>query len=149
MGKIYIRHAQQISTLFVDPPLKSFDLPSVTEDFDLVITSPYLRCRQTSQILSKGRPIYIDVRISEYLGNKNKIIDFDLNTQPIPPVNETLEEFTHRVDDHFNSIKDLPYRILIVTHSIVVRYLYQKLTGLTLVLHGKDVPFLNGFILEK
>ena len=147
---LYIRHAQQTHHA-LDPPIKiPFCPPNFNFDYDIIITSPYLRCRQTAILLNKNnKPIYVDVRISEFQGNKNYKHQFDSNTIPEPPYKETWQEFVLRIDEHYDEISKLSQKVLIVTHGLVVKYLEEKLTGKIKYKRGRDVPNLNGFIISK
>src|SRR3989338_9813464 len=78
----YIRHAQQTSHRVQDPPLKAVPAPGIVYiqgqpvivPYDYIITSPYLRCRSTARAINEkaGKPIFVDVRLSEYQAFKGK-----------------------------------------------------------------------------
>lgn len=68
----YIRHAQQTSHIR-DPHIKPFDPSAYRFTFDCIVCSPYQRTRETAIALNTSlTPIYVDVRISEYQGGKQK-----------------------------------------------------------------------------
>lgn len=57
----YIRHAQQQFPDYLDPPIINNPLP-LDIQFDFIICSPYMRCRQTAIALNiiRRKPIYVD-----------------------------------------------------------------------------------------
>jgi broad specificity phosphatase PhoE len=145
----FIRHAQQTSHREIDPPIIQAPSP-IDVPYDLIITSPYLRTRQTAQAVNGyQKPIYVDVRISEYQGHKApKKIQLDAGTipfNPIPLYNETWSECQKRLDQHWEYVKSLNQNVLVVTHGVVVNYIYEKITGKKMYKRGRDVPFGNGF----
>jgi broad specificity phosphatase PhoE len=145
----YIRHFEQSSHRIVDSEIKSPYL--VDYQYDYIISSPYLRCRQTAEFINSNtqKPIYVDVRISEYQGDKNlKTMNFDPSTLvfgPIPDNTETWEQCSKRLDDHLNYILSLQGNVLIITHGIVVRYMEEKFFGRSQYSRGRHVPFGRGF----
>jgi broad specificity phosphatase PhoE len=122
--------------------LKKFGCP------DLIITSPYLRTRETADIAQFTIfeltdifvPILYDSAIGEYLGNqKNVSLDTEVRPEtlihnPIPP--ETWEDFICRVKSHVyktdNADGDNLY-IWYVTHGLVI----QKICST----YGVDIPY--------
>lgn len=150
----YIRHFEQVSHRTVDSPIKPISLPISTQyEYDYIISSPYLRCRQTAELINNNnKPIYIDVRLSEYQGHKNlksfKIDPSSLVFGPIPGPNETWDSCAKRLDDHLNYILSLSGNILIVTHGIVFRYMQQKFFGYSSYAKGRNVPYGGGFTIQ-
>ena len=151
---IYLRHAKQTNHRLTDPPIQDvpINLPfNIT--YDAIITSPYVRTRQTAQKLNiHNKPIYIDFRISEFSFGKRKPFLLDpssLAWGPVPGPDETWDEFTERVDKHYEYVKTLSGNTLIITHGLVVKYLEEKLTGVTKYARGRDVPHLWGFVVSQ
>lgn len=161
-----IRHAQQVSHRQIDSPIIASP-PPLTVPYDAIITSPYLRCRQTSQARSAvypgqtslacsgqkvQKPIHVDVRISEYQGHKRPLHQsLDPTTSaygPIPLYEETWEQFRTRLDSHWEYIRGLKESLLIVTHGIVVNYFSEKINGTKMYPRGRDVPFASGFTIN-
>lgn len=144
----YIRHFEQTSHRIIDAPIKP--ILSIPEyEFDYIICSPYLRCRQTAEIISKNKPIYIDVRLSEYQSHKHlknfKVESSSLVFGSLPNPNESWEDCAKRLDEHLNYVQSLSGNVLIITHGIVVRYIQQKLYGQSQFAKGRNVPFGGGF----
>ena len=142
----YIRHAQQECCNYLDPSIIKNPLPLDIE-FDFIICSPYLRCRQTAISLNviKKIPIYVDINISEFLGKHDRIGNLNLSTTKygIIPMNETFEEFDERLDNHLNYVLSFKNKILIVTHSFNVKLIEMKLTGNDNI--NGAIPYLQGF----
>ncbi len=148
----YIRHFEQSSHQQADGPLKDVGaLPADYGDYDLIICSPYRRCRDTAQLINAAhnRPILIDRRLAEYQGSKTrkslKLDPVTLRFAPIPGARETWPECAQRLDRHYETVQDRPRRVLIVTHGVVVRYLQLKTQGSSQWARGRDVPFGQGF----
>lgn len=149
----YIRHLKQTSHRVVDAPILSGQQVQI-KDYDYVICSPYLRCRQTLELYNYEP--HVDVRLCEYQGHKNikalKLHPTTLDTLPqgatIPGPTETWDECAARIDSALRDISKLEGRVLVVTHGIVVRYAQQKLTGSSPYKRGRDVPFGAGFTVK-
>ena len=154
---MYIRHGQQTNFKSIDPPIKQYkdDEVKIYFDYDIIISSPYLRCRQTANIINKKDvPIYIDTRLSEFhstdrLKTLNK--KFDTDTLKYGPISlaETWEQFTSRVENFHTDIFDqlVNKKVLVVTHGLVVKHLEETILGNKKYLRGRDVPYLKGFII--
>ncbi len=110
-----------------------------------IVTSPFLRCRQTADIIAREKgiaKITTDADLREYLGNqKGKGIQLDPVTSHFlgnqPPV-ETFEEFELRVE----RLKTKEYLsfpgVVIVGHSLTFSKLILKLTGKEVDLRPAD-----------
>ena len=109
---------------------------------DKIICSPFLRARQTTDmiiaLLRLNIPIEIDTTISEYLGwvePKGKIADVDTITKRyITPKlgEEKLKDVQKRVNKHIINLNNLTYsnpyqKILIVTHGIIISKICKKI----------------------
>lgn len=146
----YIRHLRQTSHNSADAPLVSGQQVT-SKEYDYVLCSPYLRCRQTLQLYNYEPDV--DVRLCEYEGAKNlktfKLHPSTLNSLPrgiTPPgPSETWEQCASRIDSVMTDIERLGGRVLVVTHGIVVRYAQQKLCGSSPYRRGRDVPYGGGF----
>lgn len=99
---------------------------------DRIIVSPYRRTRETSEImnsvLDQPVPIYIDIELSEYLGNHRGVpIDVTERTKVHePPHPETFADMKARVRRHHQQIlgygkKHSEGIIWIVTHGLIIR----------------------------
>lgn len=149
----FIRHQQQTHHS-LDPNI--IDISEIPEyKYDIIICSPYRRCRETAIAFSKNgqTSIYVDIRISEFHGNKKIRGSFSDSTKEYLkygeiPLHEDWENFTKRVDDFCNSLLPIKGNVLIVTHGIVVKYLEEKLLGTTTYKRGRHVPFMKGFTLD-
>lgn len=106
-----------------DPPLINGDdikklRNQLTEVPEYIVCSPFLRCRQTAEILSGGNiPIIIDSNLREYLGNwKFVSINFETLKNIQGPIIETYAQFENRV-------KNCKYsgNIWIVSHGLTIR----------------------------
>lgn len=147
----YIRHFEQRNHAVADPPLKPVraPLPDYGE-FDLIVCSPYRRCRETAQLINAGknRPIVVDVRLSEYQGQRRRTCKLEPQTVahgPVPGPNEPWEDCQARLDAHYEACQQRPGRVLVVTHGICVRYLQIKVEGRSPWVRGRHVPFGQGF----
>lgn len=118
---------------------------------DSIITSPYRRTRETAQImnsvLDKKVKIYIDIELSEYLGNHRNIpIDVTESTKIYdPPHPETFSDMKYRVRKHHQSIttyskgKSEGGVIWIVTHGLIIKQI-ASLIGIKM---AKEFPTLT------
>lgn len=159
MSITYIRHFKQISHKTIDSSINIKFAPTNFDiEYDYIICSPYLRCRQTAELINKitgsNKFIYIDVNLSEYQGHKKlKSLKLEKSTQEhgdIPPHNETWEECEKRLTNHISSdiCSVASENILVITHGIIVKYMEEKYTGFTSYTRGRDVPFGKGFTIK-
>jgi broad specificity phosphatase PhoE len=123
-----------------------------------IVCSPYRRARETALIMQEyinstckvDIPIYCDVTLSEYLGNRTSE---PLNVTPEtllydPPHPETWTQFMSRIAKHNNSMKyldELPTFIWFVTHGLVVTSL-SRLNGNKT---RKNIPPLGNIVLPR
>ena len=144
----YIRHAQQECCNYLDPPIIKDPLP-LNINFDFIICSPYLRCRQTAIALNviRNKPIYVDTNLSEFLGKHNRIGTFNSTSTKygVIPINESFEEFDERLNNHIDYVLGLKNNVLIITHSFNVKLIEIKLTGKTNFTKDSPVPYVKGF----
>lgn len=139
----FIRHQQQKNHDLDPEIIDTFEIPKY--DYDIIICSPYLRCRQTAFLFSKEN-IYVDVRLSEYRRYKKGNLDASTLLYPNIPLDENWTDFTQRVDDFCDYLfRNLTCNALIITHGIVIRYLEEKLIGSSNYKRGRNVPFMSGF----
>lgn len=147
--RIYIRHADKLyangrsDTYKHDPGIipseeckirslackliSKYGLPT------MIVSSPYLRTRQTAQCLHNviasmyGRltPMYCDVTIAEYLGNHpTDPLDVTPDTQYYnPPHPETIYDLKNRVTSHDKNVKVISENTWFITHGIVIKTL--------------------------
>ena len=98
---------------------------------DLILSSPFVRCQETSQLiqakladlLRKDIPVQVDVRLSRYFFSREKSSP-DVHTKTANynvPIQESRREFTRRVHTHLRRIrKKHPGKIVwSVTHGMV------------------------------
>ena len=152
----YIRHLQQTSHRIVDAPLKNKEEHTLCDSkYDVIITSPYLRSRQTAKLYEQSRTtsnykeLVVDVNLCEYHGHK-ALMKFNLDGVTssfgnIPDSSETWEQCAQRLDTHIETILNLKGNVLVVAHGIVVNYVEEKLLGKSSYKRGKDVPYGGGF----
>lgn len=146
MPKItFIRHQQQKNHSLDPDIIHTSEIPNY--DYDIIICSPYLRCRQTALLFYKGNNIYVDVNLSDYHENKK---EGNFNTSTLEyhniPIVENWEEFVIRIDYFCKKIKSLTCDALVITHGIVIKYLEEKLLGTNNYKQLGYVPFMHGFI---
>jgi len=126
-----------INTL-VDELVSKYGYPSK------IICSPFLRTRQTANVIKKRlqirhdkTPIFeINSLIREYLGfckNKKDYADIDSETEkhlggPIK-IEEEIESLQNRIDLHIRRIKTEEENVWVITHGIVMSYIYKTLEG--------------------
>ena len=149
----FIRHAEQYRNGSIDPHIKP-GVFAVNVTYDNIISSPYLRCRETAAAVNTAqKPTYIDVRLSEYQTQphrNNKLDPSTLQWGPVP-VKETWEECAARIDAFYDYVREFSKiygNTLVVTHGVVVNYLHEKTTGTKLAARGRNVPFVGGFTLN-
>jgi broad specificity phosphatase PhoE len=147
--RIYIRHSDKLyknGDRGHDPPLTTKGRAKVeplgralVERYGvplIIISSPFLRCRETSELLHRaiyektGKRVGIkcDREISEYLGNHaDKPLMVNEITQLYnPPHPETFYDMEDRVHKHNDKMRDLdhdPRPVWIVTHGLIMNRL--------------------------
>lgn len=147
------RHFQQTSHSLPDPPLQRGAGPQAPLHFDLLLCSPYLRCRQSALLLNPGdaAPMVVDPRLSEFQGHKTRphtAQDLALSTQAYGSLPDRTEQWSacaQRLEAWWAWALSLRGDLLVVTHGIVVRYFQLKLRGATEWRRGRDVPYGGGF----
>lgn len=141
--RIYIRHGDKaygngkVEKYKHDPPLTIIGVKEMTtltlsllEKYRLpqyIISSPYRRCRESAGhiiktiYLNTGKeiPLFIDVNVSEYLGNhkKSRLDVYPETMKYNPPHPETFHNFRQRIIDHDSKCPD---NVWVVTHGIVI-----------------------------
>ena len=144
----YIRHAKKISNRQLDSGI-IYPRTVPIYNFDYIVTSPFLRCRQTASVLNpENKPVFVDTRISEYLSRhiSGDMNDTSLSYGPIPShLGETYEQFTVRVNDHWDTINNSSGNVLVVTHGLVVLHMQRLITGRAEWARGRLVPNMGGF----
>lgn len=148
--RIYIRHADKLyangkADMYKHDPgiipgeefkigalagklIQKYGLPT------MIICSPYLRTRQTAhhliktiyQFSHKEVPLFCDVDLSEYLGNRpNEIMDVTPDTKSYnPPHPEKFHDLSSRVQHHNTIVRGLEAgNIWCITHGIVIKAL--------------------------
>ena len=165
----YIRHFKQLSHRNTDSKINTKSLPNPIPafEYDLILCSPYLRCRQTAELINvRNKPIEIDSNLSEYQGHKKlKLLKLTPSTQQyeIPVLDETWEECDERLNRHIENVNTKNnVKILVITHGIVVNYMQEHFIkrscckqqdlcdkyyhmGYKTHKRGRDVPFGKGF----
>ncbi len=100
----------------------------------LIVCSPYLRCRQTAEIISDGKiPIIVDSDLREYVRwDRDFPPMVDESTEYyIPGVElvETKREIVERVK-HFCSKKEyFQDDIMVVSHAMILKYIGRRMFG--------------------
>jgi len=148
---IILRHAQRGMDGSYDPPIvesayKNIDeLASILqkEHIRMIVTSPYLRARQTAESLALhlGVPVVVDVDASEVVLKKLQGTDLklkDITLHYRPSVVEKPYEFQERVKRLL--AKYHKCNVLIITHGTVLSCI-QRL----LFLKEKKINFLCGY----
>lgn len=137
------------AVLLAEELLKKYPIPT------RIITSPYLRARQTaiamaSVVVKKYSPCTIainyDRNLSEYLGNhRNAILDVTSTTAKChPPHPETFKKFRDRVKRHYTESIDLPGEVIwIITHGIIIKEIIREHYT------RKAVPYLGYITVES
>ena len=121
-----------------DPPLTKEGMESclikskqLIESFgapDMIICSPYQRCRQTANFLNLNNlGIKVESGVAEYLGNhKESKLDITEETS-LHPINhpETWRQFQTRIINYSKVIRKLdPNKIIwVITHGVVIQTL--------------------------
>lgn len=146
-----VRHAQQLNHSG-DAPLKPVDLTWFRFDYDHLVSSPYLRCRQTAELLNyKQANIVIDIRIREQNGHKTtkQVLTLHPSTAAYNITigrDESWASFNGRVSEFWQELmQHTTGNVLIVTHGLVVKACYEWLTGTVRWRQGRDVPYVEGF----
>jgi len=155
---LYIRHGQKSysnrrSLIYsLDPELTQIGRIEAKDRFkyllnkfgipNLIITSPYLRTRETAQIAKNiifketgiDVPITHDSSIGEYLGNQHNVLlnsevrPETLKYNPVPP--ETWDEFIKRVENH---LINKQFSGWYITHGLFI----QKISSFL----GFEIPY--------
>lgn len=154
-----IRHARQAAVGKLDPPLAAGQTaPSylAMASYQLVICSPYLRTRQTVELLDPQGTVPRlppDPRLSEFL-NGHRQGHYHPGTVAcggIPGPEESWRGLVARVEDFMSWARRLEpsVSVLVVTHGLVVKYLaHRLLPDRTVYLRGRDVPYMGGLEFE-
>lgn len=190
---VFIRHAEKEfnnnrgpdGAFQHDPPLKE-SLLHITERMgrkllnnigvpNMIIMSPYLRVRQTVNMLGKNHDFsqlyYVDTNLAEYLGNQSINIHVSPSTiyhstvddkLVLPNTRENKEMLMDRVRNHIDTIHILDDYIAnkveedkiiwIVTHGIVIQYIHEilKQNNIENIMSSEFYPsYLCGFIVTK
>jgi broad specificity phosphatase PhoE len=153
----FIRHGEQ-TCRSLDPEIKLIcpsDVKSVNDfKYDIIICSPYLRCRQTSKgINNNDVPVYVNTKLCEYYdierGYKDHKFDSDTLKYGEVPISETWDQFLDRLKSFILDIESFNCNILVVTHGIVIKNLQEILYGSSEYQRGRYVPYLQGFEWKK
>ena len=107
----------------------------------MILSSPFLRTRETASLIQERfgttGTIYIENDVTEYLGwikpeGENADVDSSTNTYITPILGvEKLDDVDSRVKRHLAKL-DWNSNILVVTHGIIIKYIYNNLTNTTL-----------------
>jgi len=136
----YVRHAEQVDHSGDADIYPNFPAWAFNYDYDVIVCSPYLRCRRTAEILNtRNVPVIIDSRVREYEAHKKSNPQITAETRAYDPIDldnmmrETRAELAARIEDHLRTIvgeiEALGYaspKILVVTHGVVVKYIYDS-----------------------
>lgn len=113
-----------------------------------IITSPYLRARETAAIMAgvivkRNSPATIEILcqsdISEYLGNHcNQAIDVNPSTaKHKPPHPESYYSFRDRIQEHYQGWEKAETVTWIITHGIVINEIIRPWYG------RRKIPYLG------
>lgn len=125
---------------------------------DMIITSPFLRTRQTAGLIQTyfgdSIPIHIDTDITEFLGwvkPRGNVADIDEVTKsfitPLLGV-ENVNDVQLRVNKHLTKINlnvTDSMNVIVVTHGIIIKYIYKIITGNTI----NQIKELGGVTINK
>ncbi len=129
-------------------------------DYDLVITSPFIRAKKTAEIANNGRKnLIIDERLRERNAgildgqllinvNLDGFYDYDQNLEFEGA--ENIQDFCKRVWDFLDEIK-VKYKdktILLVTHNIVIRAIKAYILGIPTSRNIRNYGIKNGELEE-
>ena len=138
-----------------DPPLATKG-PAEVEAFreelllrsprpDVIICSPFLRCRETAKILSEGNEslIKIEPRLREMLGNWSKrqhLIQLEPETWEAikgQRLCESWSAFNSRIEEMANELCKLPanQNIWVVCHGVVIQELSKRMPAFCSEVH--------------
>jgi len=119
-----------------------------------VICSPYKRTRDTAQEMmlnvSIDVPLYCDINISEYLGNKRtEALDVEEQTScwnpPHPEFLWMMKERVKKHNDMFQSFDESDEVIWIISHGIIIQQLIYLLQYQT----KNKIPYLGVLLLSS
>lgn len=121
---------------------------------DKIISSPFLRTRQTSQIIKRFLPLNIEItiekEIEEFLGFQKpigKLADLDSETKKYTQPKLGVEKFNqiqNRILKFYNKLsKDNQENVLVVTHGILINKLANYFQ-----LKVKHINELEGIIIK-
>lgn len=147
--RVYIRHADKEynngkADLYIHDPsitensethcyLKACELISRYGLPFVIVTSPYLRTRETAVRMAEyiktkygiNIPIKVDIRLSEYLGNRQteKLDVTDDTNKYKPPHPENFHEMDSRVrwhNDIYCKLDEYPEVVWFITHGLII-----------------------------
>lgn len=111
---------------------------------DKILCSPFLRTRQTSEVIKKALrqkydkdvEIIVCNNVREYLGfckSKDGYADLDYQTEkhiggPLK-LKETMLNLTLRLESHINMLNKTEKNVWIITHGILMSKIYKLYTG--------------------
>lgn len=176
MPFVFIRHAKKAfnngyGTPAHDPPLKHENLKAEVKALvadlmarygkpDIIYVSPFARTRETSEYIkqelwdnySSKVNIVVDNHLQEYLGHqkpcraKAELSEItSIYTQPLLGV-ETLDECRDRAVTFFNIYKQDNYKKWVITHGILMDYLYNHINNKKVMFKFKELEyFTHGF----
>jgi broad specificity phosphatase PhoE len=115
----------------------------------LLISSPYLRTRQTSALMGGDFPLLIDSRVSEYLGGRTpdetSLSEDTLSFSPPLVGEETITQLKERVKSFLDYLEGREETVIyICTHGVVI----DMISPLILENETKDIPELGALILR-
>lgn len=146
-----------------DPPLDCTNRLIIIKSLEIflkynfpnkIICSPFLRARQTANIIKHILPleveIIIDKDVEEFLGFQkpyNGEADLDIETSKYTNVKlgvEKLDTLNKRAKNFYDKIKNMEENILIITHGIFISQLAKNFK-----LNIKHIDELSGIIIKN
>jgi alpha-ribazole phosphatase len=115
----------------------------LSENFQVIYSSPLARCRKLAESVSKGLPVYYDSRLLELnfgrwegctwqdieKTDEAKLWFTDWMNIPCPG-GESYKQLITRVQDFLKHISLINYNILLITHGGVIRALISLMSGI-------------------
>ncbi len=91
---------------------------------DIILTSPFKRCRQTAAEFGYTN-IVVNTSLAEYLGHQNDALDVSAETSTYNiPYPETMAQFKERIVDFCHQMLSMSHGVIwCVTHGIVINEL--------------------------
>lgn len=147
----FIVHAPIDQTGSADPNIVDIDasIPPPIK-YKRIITSPYLSCRQTAEIINRKykKPVLVDARIANFQAERVKFKHSTKEVVDRVPNKETLQDFTERIAEFCEMLQQDDEPTLVITHPMVIKQIQETLgcPNDTIPRKANEILPLGGFV---